>query len=56
VNAEAFAFDFKLRQAMFRKERKEITQLVHRKLLFRAARLALLRLVATPPTAITIPL
>jgi hypothetical protein len=50
MNAEAFALNLKFRQTVLGKERKEITQLVHRKLLLRTARLVLL--VATP-SAIT---
>jgi hypothetical protein len=53
MNAEAFTLDFKLRQVMLGKEREEIAQLIHRKLLFRTARLALL---VTPPPAVTVAL
>ena len=55
MNAEALALKLKFREAMLGKEREEIAQLVHRKLLFRAARLVLL-LVATPPAAVTVTL
>ena len=42
MNTEAFALDFKLRQAMLREEREEVAQFIHRKLCFRTTRLILL--------------
>ena len=53
MNTEAFAFDFKFRQAMLCKEREEIAQLVHGKLLVRPARLVLLMAAST--STITLP-
>ena len=55
MNAEAFALDFKFRQTVLCKERKEIAQFVHRKLLLRrAAWLVLLMATASAITAVTL--
>jgi hypothetical protein len=52
--AEAFALDFKFGKAVLGKEREEIAQLFHGKLLVGLARLV--RLVASASSAITVAL
>ena len=54
MDSEAFALKLKLRQPVLRKEREEVAQLVHRKLLLCGASRLILLLRVPTPSAITV--